>query len=681
MTGWRTYVEGFEVDGGDDLSAQFTYAIDDIKDYATRNTAFSKTIVLPGTARNNKTFGHIFDVGNGNFYNSSNPNVGYNFNAAKGAKCVITQDHIPIFKGIIRIMAIVIDNGRIEYETAVFGELGGLINAIGDKKLENLDFIAYNHTFNAANISASWSATRGAGYVYPHIDTGYTTDGVNFPIENFRPALYVKEYIDKIFANAGYTYDSTFLNSTFFKKLIIPSNQEKLYTTVTYAFDVQKTTAAWPGPGYTKMQFNTIVANTSFEYNGFKDQFTYQGEENLPSLTGLLFNWTRVETTAQTISVKVMKNGAVAFIQNFATGAATSGHVAAYDSIYYTPTDFVEVYVSYSGTTFTPLTPDFSVQGQPTLDIPASAGVTITMNRTIPRNIYQKDFLAWLIKMFNLYIDEDNVQEKHLKIEPYVNYYQTSGSDDWDSKLDKTQPIRLTPMGELTSRFYEYKYKDDSDYYNDYYKKKFGETYGTFYYDTGLELVKDKTTVEIGFSPTVLVQYTGTDRVIPSIVKRNSGTGEPPFGGNIRIMVVCAAPLACQQWTINTHTIVAGVWTNTATNYTTYCYAGHLDDPDAPTADINFGAPKEFYFTIVAGYLSANLFNVYWSFYISEITDKDSKVLEGFFKLTPADIYALDFSKLKWILGQLWRVNKVIDYSTDQPELTKCELLKVIDIQ
>ncbi len=28
-----------------------------------------------------------------------------------------------------------------------------------------------------------------------------------------------------------------------------------------------------------------------------------------------------------------------------------------------------------------------------------------------------------------------------------------------------------------------------------------------------------------------------------------------------------------------------------------YGYAGHLDDPELPTLDINFGVPNEFYFT------------------------------------------------------------------------------------
>jgi hypothetical protein len=66
-------------------------------------------------------------------------------------------------------------------------------------------------------------------------------------------------------------------------------------------------------------------------------------------------------------------------------------------------------------------------------------------------------------------------------------------------------------------------------------------------------------------------------------------------------------------------------------------YFGHLNDPNTPTIDLNFGAPLEIYFTN-SSYPSANLFNTYYSQYMSEITDKDSRLLTGFFDLSNIDI-------------------------------------------
>jgi hypothetical protein len=110
---------------------------------------------------------------------------------------------------------------------------------------------------------------------------------------------------------------------------------------------------------------------------------------------------------------------------------------------------------------------------------------------------------------------------------------------------------------------------------------------------------------------------------------------------------------------------------------TRYGYAGHLDDPTAPTVDLNFGAPKELFFTLTAGNLSNNQFNVYWSGYMREITDKDSKLVTANFYLTAKDILNLDFSKYVYVDGIAYRLNAIRDYNATKPADCVVELLKV----
>jgi O-acetylhomoserine/O-acetylserine sulfhydrylase-like pyridoxal-dependent enzyme len=50
----------------------------------------------------------------------------------------------------------------------------------------------------------------------------------------------VRQYLDKIIRGAGYTYESNFLDSDFFKRLIVPHNQKELYNQST-TFYVQTT--------------------------------------------------------------------------------------------------------------------------------------------------------------------------------------------------------------------------------------------------------------------------------------------------------------------------------------------------------------------------------------------------------------------------------------------------------
>lgn len=215
MISTEIYIEDYKLDLLQDISTEFNYTIDDIVDFGSKNTSFSKTINISGTAINNKIFGFVFDLGNANFTDDTLPNVNYNFNASKSAQCRIFIDKIQVFKGTLRILEIVIDGKTIEYQCSVFGELGGFISSLGNNRLEDLDFSLYNHTYTHENITASWevsgargtsnSTAYGSGYYYPLIDYGnVSTDKLDYNVMTFRPALFVKEYIEKIFRKRIY---------------------------------------------------------------------------------------------------------------------------------------------------------------------------------------------------------------------------------------------------------------------------------------------------------------------------------------------------------------------------------------------------------------------------------------------------------------------------------------------
>jgi hypothetical protein len=80
---------------------------------------------------------------------------------------------------------------------------------------------------------------------------------------------------------------------------------------------------------------------------------------------------------------------------------------------------------------------------------------------------------------------------------------------------------------------------------------------------------------------------------------------------------------------------------------------------------------------MTAGSLSSNQFNVYWSNYMSEITDKNSKLVIGNFYLTTKDILNLDFSKYIYVDGIAFRLNAIKDYDATTPNDCVVELFKV----
>jgi len=118
-------IEQQRLDLFEDIGAELNYAIDDIKDFSARNTNYSKTINVPGNANNNKVFGHIYNFTSGNIKLTPEnpedelPNVGYNFDPTKQANCQIFVNKIQVFKGVLRLLEITIQNGVIEYQCAV----------------------------------------------------------------------------------------------------------------------------------------------------------------------------------------------------------------------------------------------------------------------------------------------------------------------------------------------------------------------------------------------------------------------------------------------------------------------------------------------------------------------------------------------------------------------------------
>lgn len=675
----RIFIEGYELDLTEGLSNQITYAIDDLQNLDSKSTSFTKTIILPGTANNNSLFGNIFDFNNANFNNPITSNVLYNFNAAKNAKARIEVNGLQIMKGVLRLLEIVQHNGGIEYECSIFGELGGFVNKLGNARLEDLDFSAYDHGYTVTNIVNSWDTSGSTGYAYPLIDYGNVSTGLygtakkDFQYKTFRPALFVREYLSKIVTNAGYTFEGTFLDSAFFRRLMIPHNQQVLTSRSNLLFSaapIVKSYIIEPDA----IDFNVLKAG-SFTPTVSGSVFTYTGAAIVTSidlnLRGTINN---ISPFAPSVYIRIQKNTTVIgeYLMNVTSTPYPFNVFINLTNITLATSDQIRITVNGSYSNLDIIGNSLSLGSNIPTNVPINLNDNISVNDTIPKGIFQKDFFTSLLKMFNLMVTEDKFIANHLIITPYVDFW--SGDVlDWSDKLDRSQPIKIKPMSEINARYYNLKYKQDNDYYNEEYRKKYTEGYGDRIYDNGLEFAKDSESVEVVFANSVLYGAVGTDKVYPAIYKKsNENTKEDPMDHIIRIIQIKKIPDGVASWAI----MDSGT---TLTTNTKYLYGGHFDDPDAPNSDISYGAPKQLYFDLSTGNLTNNLFNVYYSPYMAEVTDKDSRLLSGMFKLSDLDMFNLDFSKFIFIDGGLYRISKISDYSPETNDLTKVELLRVIN--
>lgn len=294
-------------------------------------------------------------------------------------------------------------------------------------------------------------------------------------------------------------------------------------------------------------------------------------------------------------------------------------------------------------------------------------GDTLDMSQAVPNNVKQTDFITSILKQFNLYLQPKADNPKELLILPRDDFY-TSDVLDWSSKLDVSKELIYSPMGLLDANKYIYSYDTDKDYYNSLYLSQYNRTYGDAQIDIDNDFISSTNSNVLAFASTPIVGQDFNDLVVPSILKVDDNGDAGRVEGKMRTLVYGGL--------IDTDT----TWEHSGTVYTQYPYCGHFDNPFNPTFDNNFDLPKEIYYDSSFHTITLtddNLYNRYHKKGLEEITDKNSKLVTGYFNLTPFDIYNLDFRKQYRFKNAYFRLQKVIDYNGNKGELTKCEFLKL----
>jgi hypothetical protein len=206
--------------GGTDIAV--TYSIGDIEDVTKQRGSFSKTITLPDTPTNRACFAYAYNIQS--FVGGFQPN--------KRIRAAMWEDGVQVFSGVLQLLSMNKTKETVTYEVGLFTDNVSLFKAIEGNMLVNTAGVTgMNHTPTSGHVSGTWTASGAAssGYVYGVIDAAGFTDILNqgggwfqAPWWRLGPSIYVKKMVDLIFAEAGFRYSSTFFNSTFFEKLVMP---------------------------------------------------------------------------------------------------------------------------------------------------------------------------------------------------------------------------------------------------------------------------------------------------------------------------------------------------------------------------------------------------------------------------------------------------------------------------
>lgn len=713
----RFFIEGFEIDINEDVPVDLNFAIADITDFDKRSTSFSKTIKLPGTSNNKKVFGHIYEIGSSNPYDPNVPNVNVNFNPTKRAAGKVFQNNILVFDGVVRLITIEDVFGSLVFEINLFGRTKDLFFALQEKTLNDLDFSALDHVFDAPTIADQIAnkekfevmnplSSPYQNFVYPLIDFGYSTDMIDFPLKNFKCCVFLREIWDRIHSEAGFTYDAPFLDTDFFKHLILVKGDKNVKIAdvlLEVALEGQDYVHDDGTPPFQStwsysetLPFDTTIVNNGFfESPGF--EFVYVLQTKFQGKIQISFENAQTEfscgTSLASYSLVIEKKdaggafwvavGGIGYdfdgcgVTNWGSGDLTL-------NISLQENDEIRFRIEGGGqdsgfdTSFGNILLQglkYKVFSDIAKEYDLKEGTIVNVSDIMPKKFKQRDFVKMIIQYFNLYVVEDKENPNRLKYTPFPFFYdnQTATAANWTNKLDRSKPIIVKPIGELVAREYVLTFASDSDFYSEQYAKIFNRQYGEYVFENENEFELDSKEIKLPVAPP-LIREQDEPRVMLHLYKVENDIKKPDnFKPRIAYFNRDVVNDPSRPWRIvplSTSPILFDL---------TYPFAGHLDDPNNPSIDILFDRPLQIYFDVDPGaeYPTTGIGAAFYQDLFDRYSDKDSKVVTAYFNLDAIDIQTLDFARLIRVGNNHFVLQKIEEFSPNQQSLSKVTLIKV----
>ena len=259
------------LDLSNDFPIPLNLSITDVRDISKRNGTWSKTIKIPGTNNNNDIFAAVFNV---NLQAQT-------FNPIIKEVAVISVDGMPTMEVVFQLRKVNKkylndEDFQVWYDCYLKSETSSLYNEISGKYLDDLDLSGLSHTWEIATVRESMESgnwTYGYQYWLGQIDSIYG----DYQAQDLIPAIYAKTYWDKIFSEAGYTYEFDEQYDVLFDKLIVPYNGDTLQPRVAEQYRF----AAGISTGY-----EYLLAASISGPGGNNSQFIGYGSNQFPELLG-----------------------------------------------------------------------------------------------------------------------------------------------------------------------------------------------------------------------------------------------------------------------------------------------------------------------------------------------------------------------------------------------------------
>jgi hypothetical protein len=633
--------------------------------------SFTQTFRLPLTELNRTIFGNIDE-----------PALVGGLNLQQRLTASLHSGSTPLAEGYVQIKAVYLTKEiYAEVEVAFFSGALDLKTELGGAFISDLDLSSYDHDLTYTNIGQSWIDLGISPEIrYGVIDKGNNWSSTNpigtstqgIPMSNLTPFVQAKVLVDTILAGAGFTYESTYLDSADFEQIYMPAwngSQQVLPKDVVDE-NVRTTLASNQSltGTYAKLNFSDTQAgctDAGSNWNSTNDTYlvpttgvySIRFTHSLLGTSGLAVMAFRVvygSTTDTEQGVLIASNNELYTLDNV---TLTAG-----DTIY------VEAKVT-NGAGAAQGSANFNTGSRTSLEVIAGeafGGYEVGTAENLPE-MKQIDFLTSLQKMFNLVFVPDPNKPNHLLIDTYENYTASGANKDWTNKVDYGKDVTIKPTTDIQSQVYEWTHKEGKDFISLEVQKSLDRVYGRQrIIESENDFATGELVIQTEFAPYILSLVTGTSvPLFRGLTADGTGVQDP-------------LPMLAYWCGIDAgNTIYFQDETDTtrSTSFPTFSNYNNKD-LQVTSKDLNFGVERPLF--DIAVNARDTLYIRFWAQYVTELYSSDARIMTCSVRLDEADIADLKFNDKVYVNDAFYRILSV-SFDANTPSLAKVQLIKKLD--
>lgn len=289
-------------------------------------------------------------------------------------------------------------------------------------------------------------------------------------------------------------------------------------------------------------------------------------------------------------------------------------------------------------------------------------GDDINFSNYVP-NIKADEFIDGVFNHFNIWVDDDKLDENNLIAEPRTNIFDSQGHIDMSDKLDRSRKIQSDFLADKLPKRFKYQYRVSDDVLNAEHNEINDLPYADF--DSEVE-----------------IDFTTRDQIIPSIfspliTQRKNGLYYPEefsLDGIVKSGIGAFMKIGFISQGIGDWEIIDKLAVVTAVDE--YALISEFDSVQRPTYSLTFGdaVPK---FNQVG--------KAYWTVWrlFHEPTEREQTrdgalVFAGYFNLNENDIADLNLRRAWFIDGVFFRL---VVISNVNPETNTSTLVKLLQVE